>query len=58
MSKFGEKLNNAADNHQTGTAVVVFPTVDGNFKYVVDMEGYSALQSAEEELVALPANLM
>jgi hypothetical protein len=36
----------------------VFPTVDGNFKYVVDTEGYGALQSAEEELVALPANLM
>jgi hypothetical protein len=36
----------------------VFPTVDGNFKYVVDTEVYCALQSAEEELVALPANLM
>jgi hypothetical protein len=58
MSKFGEKPNNAADNHQTGTAIAVFPTVDGNFKYVVDTEGYGALQSAEEELVALPANLM
>ena len=58
MSTFDEKLNNAADNHQTGTVIAVFPTVDGNFKYVVDTEGYGTRQSAEEELFALPANLM
>jgi hypothetical protein len=57
MSKFDEKLNNAADNHQTGAVIAVFPTVDGNFKYVVDTEGYGADPSAEE-LVVLPANLM
>ena len=58
MSKFDEKLSNAADTHQTSTVIAVFPTVDGNFKYVVDTEGYGAHQSAEEGLVALPANLM
>jgi hypothetical protein len=58
MSKFDEKLNNAADNHQTGAVIAVFPTVDGNFKYVVGTEGYGADPSAEEELVVLPANLM
>jgi hypothetical protein len=27
----------------------VFPTVDGNFRYAVDMEGYGALQFFTEE---------
>jgi hypothetical protein len=61
MSKLaiGEKVNSAADAHESGTAIAVFPTVDGNFRYVVDGESYGVLQSAaEEELVAYPANLM
>jgi hypothetical protein len=43
MSKFavGEKVDNAADDHESGTVVAVFPTVDDNFRYAVDMEGYT-----------------
>jgi len=46
MAKFaiGEKVDNAADDHEVGTVVAVFPTVDGNFRYAVDTEGYGALQ--------------
>jgi hypothetical protein len=34
----------------------VFPTVDGSFRYAVDMEGYGALQFfAEEKLVVHPS---
>lgn len=57
MSKFaiGEKVDNAADDHEGGTVVAVFPTVDGNFRYAVDMEGYGALQFfTEEKLVIHP----
>ncbi len=38
MSKFaiGEKVDNAADDHEVGTVIAVFPTVDGNFRYAVD----------------------
>jgi hypothetical protein len=54
MSKFsvGEKVDDAADAHELGTVVAVFPTIDGNFRYAVDTEGYGALQFfAEEKLV-------
>ena len=54
MSKFaiGEKVNNAADDHEVGTVIAVFPTVEGNVRYTVDMGGYGALQFfAEEKLV-------
>jgi hypothetical protein len=54
MSKFaiGEKVDNAADDHQVGTVVAVFPTIDGSFRYAVDTEGYGTLQFfAEEKLV-------
>jgi hypothetical protein len=38
MSKFaiGEKVDNAADDHEGGTVIAVFPTVEGNFRYAVD----------------------
>jgi hypothetical protein len=51
MSKFaiGEKVDNAADDHEVGTVVAVFPTVEGNFRYAVDTEGYGALQFFTEE---------
>jgi hypothetical protein len=51
MAKFaiGEKVDNAADDHEGGTVVAVFPTVEGNFRYAVDMEGYGALQFFTEE---------
>jgi hypothetical protein len=54
MSKFaiGEKVDNAAGNREGGTVVAVFPTVEGDFRYAVDTEGYGALQFfAEEKLV-------
>lgn len=57
MSKFaiGEKVDSAADEHQGGTVVAVFPTVEGTFRYAVDMEGYGALQFfTEEKLVVHP----
>jgi hypothetical protein len=56
MGKFaiGEKVDNAAD-HKVGTVIAVFPTVEGNLRYAVDMEGYGALQFfAEEKLVVHP----
>ena len=61
MSRFAisEKVDTATDDNQGGTVIAVFPTVDGNFRYFVDADGYGALQSfAEENLVAHPANLM
>jgi hypothetical protein len=57
MSKFevGEKVDNADDEHESGTVVGVFPTIDDNFRYAVDMEGYGALQFfAEKKLVVHP----
>ena len=57
MSKFaiGEQVDNAADDHEGGTVIAVFPTIDGSFRYAVDMEGYGALQFfTEEKLVIHP----
>jgi hypothetical protein len=54
MAKFaiGEQVDNLVPEHEGGTVVAVFPTVDGNFRYAVDTEGYGALQFfAEDELV-------
>jgi hypothetical protein len=54
MAKFaiGEKVDHAADDHDAGTVVAVFPTVEGSLRYAVDMEGYGALQFfAEDKLV-------
>jgi hypothetical protein len=54
MSKFavGEMVDNAADHHESGTVVAVFPTDGGQYRYAVDTEGYGALQFfAEEKLV-------
>ena len=54
MSKYaiGDKVDNAADDHEGGTVIAVFPTLDGNFRYAVDTEGYGALQFfAEDKLV-------
>jgi hypothetical protein len=61
MSKFaiGEKVDNVADDHHGGTIIAVFPTVNGNFRYFVDADGYGALKSfSEQDLVVRPANLM
>jgi hypothetical protein len=51
MAKFaiGEHVDCAADHHEVGTVIAVFPTVDGNFRYAVDIEGYGALQFFTEE---------
>jgi hypothetical protein len=57
MTKFaiGEKVDNVADGHEGGTVIAVFPTVDGNVRYAVDMEGYGALQFFnEQQLVVHP----
>ena len=54
MSKFavGEMVDNASCDRQGGIVIAVFPTVDGNFRYAVDTEGYGSLQFfAEEKLV-------
>jgi hypothetical protein len=54
MSKFaiGEMVDNAADDHESGTVVAVFLTDDGKFRYAVDTEGYGTLQFfVEEKLV-------
>jgi hypothetical protein len=58
MSKFavGEKVDTAADEHEGGTVIAVFPTIDGSFRYAIDMEGYGALQFfTEEKLVVHPS---
>jgi len=55
MAKFaiGEMVEKTADDHEDGIVIAVFPTVDGDFRYAVDMEGYGALQFfTEEKLVA------
>jgi hypothetical protein len=57
MSKvaIGEKVDNAADDHEVGTVVAVFLTIDGSFRYTVDTEGYGTLQFfAEEKPVVHP----
>jgi hypothetical protein len=60
MSKMaiGENVDNAIDDNQGGTIIAVFPTVHGNFRYCFDVDRYGALQSAEEGIIPLPANLM
>jgi hypothetical protein len=57
MAKFaiGEQVDSAADDHEGGTVIAVFPTIDRNFRYAVDMEGFGALQFfVEEKLVIHP----
>jgi hypothetical protein len=58
MAKFaiGEQVDNIADDHEGGTVVAVFPTVDGTFRYAVDTEGYGALQFFTEEELVVHAN--
>jgi hypothetical protein len=58
MSKFaiGEQVESAADDHEGGTVIAVFSTVDGKFRYAVDMEGYGALQFfTEDKLLIHPS---
>jgi hypothetical protein len=57
MSKFviGETVDKAADDHEAGIVVAVFPTTDGNYRYAVDMEGYGALQFFNEEKLVVHA---
>ena len=60
MSKFavGDTVDKAADDHEVGMVIAVFPTIDGNFRYAVDMEGYGALQFFnEEKLVSHPSQV-
>lgn len=57
MSKFaiGEQVENVANDHESGTVIAVFPTVDGSFRYAVDTEGYGTLQFFAEEKLAFAA---
>lgn len=58
MSKFaiGDRVE-ATSDHKDGVVVAVFSTVEGNFRYAVDMEGYGALQFvAEEKLIFCPTD--
>ena len=58
MAKFaiGEKVDNAANDHESGIVIAVFPTVEGNFRYAVDTEGYGALNFFSEEKLVLHLN--
>jgi hypothetical protein len=60
MSKFaiGEQVENVADDHESGTIVAMFPTVDGSFRYVVNTDGYGGLQSFTEEKPAFKRALV
>ena len=51
MSKFafGEQVENAADDHESGAVVAAFPAVDGSFRNAVDTDGYGALRFFTEE---------
>ena len=51
MSKFavGQLVDSAAQDHESGTVVAVFPTVDDSFRYAVDTAGYGLLQFYAEE---------
>jgi hypothetical protein len=57
MSKFaiGEQADNAADDHEGGMLIAVFLTVEGNFRYAVDTDGYGALQFLNEEKLVVHA---
>ena len=58
MSKFaiGDRVE-ATSDHKDGVVVAVFSTVEGKFRYAVDLEGYGALQFlAEEKLIFCPAD--
>ena len=57
MSKFaiGEQVENIANDHESGTVVAVFPTVEGSYRYAVDTEGYGTLQFFAEEKLAFAA---
>jgi hypothetical protein len=54
MSKFamGEQVENVAGDHESGTVIAVFPTVDGSFGDAVDTDGYGALRFFTEEKLA------
>ena len=54
----GDKVDNAADDHQDRMVVAVFPTVNGSFKFVVDGDGCALEACVEENLVRPLANLM
>ena len=54
MSKFaiGEQVENAADDHESGAVVAVFPTVEGSFRDAVDTDGHGALKFFTEDKLA------
>ena len=54
MSKFA--IGGSRKQPTDGIVVAVFPTVEGNFQYAVDMEGYGALQFFTEENLVVHSN--
>lgn len=57
MSMFavGQLVDSAAQHHESGMVVAMFPTVDDSFRYAVDMEGYGLLQFFAEEKLGVHA---
>ena len=62
MSKSAPSEVVAAEDSAGGDIIAVFPTFNGNFRYFVEEDRSSALQTFTEEknegAVALPPNLM
>lgn len=49
----GEMVDKTTDDRSQGIVVAVFSTTDGSYQYVIDTEGYGALQFViEDRLVA------
>jgi hypothetical protein len=55
MAKFaiGDSVEKTTGDHEDGIVVAVLETVDGNFRYFVDTEGYGTLQFIAEEKLAV-----
>lgn len=45
----GKKVDKVADDEKSSPIIAVFPTTDGNFRYVADMKEYASLQFFNEE---------
>ena len=54
----GKKIDAGVDDRQDETVIAVFPTADGNFKFVFKLEECDPLKVAEQTRTISPANLM
>jgi len=52
MPKFAISEQNVANEHESGTVVAVFSTVEGSLRDAVDTDGYGALRFFTEEKLA------